>query len=51
MTIATKVIEQAEKELEEELFREAVEKHKEKLKTKKWYNKLFPYKIIIKRID
>lgn len=39
---------QARKELDEELFREQVEKHKEYLKSKKTiWDTLFPYRIII----
>ena len=45
-----KVKEQAKKELEDELFREAVEKEKEKLRGKKpFLHKLLPYKIIFIR--
>lgn len=41
---------QAEKELEEEEFKELVEQYKEKLREKRsrsWFRKLFPYKILI----
>lgn len=39
------IIKQAEKELEEEKRREEIERIKENLRKKKWYHKLFPYKI------
>lgn len=42
---------QAEKELEEEQYREAVDKYKERLKAKKWYHKLFPYRIVFIKRD
>lgn len=42
---------QAVKELEEEQYREAVDKCKEKLKAKKWYHSLFPYKIVFIKRD
>lgn len=44
---------QAEKELEEERFKEAVEKYKEKLKKKRsFWDVIFPYKIVfIKKED
>ena len=45
-----KIKDQAEKELKEEEFREAVDKMKESMKNKKsLWNKLFPYKLIILR--
>ena len=38
----------AKKELEEELFREAVVRYKEKLKTKRsLWDLIFPYKIVL----
>lgn len=40
---------QAEKELHEELFRVAVNKYKEKLRRKKWWHVILPFKIIIIR--
>lgn len=48
-----KVKNQAQKEIDEERFREEVEKYKEKLKTKRsFWDRLFPYKIIfIKKGD
>lgn len=47
---AESVIEQAEKEYNDELYREAVELHKAKLREKKsLWDTLFPYKIIIVR--
>jgi hypothetical protein len=43
---------QAEAEIIEEDFRKAVDACKEKLRAKKWYHKLMPYKIVlIKRED
>ena len=42
----------AEKEFQEEIFRLAVEKYKERLRTKKsLWDKIFPYRIIIIRKD
>lgn len=47
---AQRVIEQAENEFNEELFREAVERYKKKLKERKSiWDKIFPWKIIIIR--
>jgi hypothetical protein len=43
------IIKQARKELEEELFREAVDKEKERILSKKWWHKLLPYKIVLIR--
>lgn len=43
------VIKQAKKELEEELFRIAVDKYKEKLYKRKWWHKLIPFKLVIIR--
>jgi len=40
---------QAIKELEAEDYRKQVDKYKEKLRSKKWYHKLIPFKIIIIR--
>jgi hypothetical protein len=43
----------AKRELEDEEFREAVNKRKEELRARKnlpWYKKLFPFKIKIERI-
>lgn len=43
----------ARRELEDEEFREAVDKRKEEIRSRRnlpWYNKLFPYKIRIERI-
>lgn len=43
---------QALKELEEEQFKEAVQKHKEKLKARKrFWKSLFPWKITITKKD
>lgn len=40
--------EQAEKEYKEEIFRDAVEKYKKKLREKKSiFDKIFPWKIVI----
>lgn len=45
-----KIKEQAEKEIEFEDFRKAVNKYKEKLRFKKtFFDKIFPYKITIIR--
>ncbi len=44
-----KIKEAALKELEEEKFKSEVEKCKNKLKERKWWHKLLPYKIIITR--
>lgn len=38
---------QAKKEIELENFQGAVKKYKEKLKSAKWYHKIFPWKVII----
>lgn len=44
------VIKQAKLEYEQEKFREAVEKYKVKLRTKRsFWDRVFPYKIIILR--
>lgn len=43
----------AKRELEDEEFREAVNKRKEELRARKnlpWYKKMFPFKIKIERI-
>lgn len=43
----------AKRELEDEEYREAVNKRKEELRARKnlpWYKKLFPFKITIERI-
>lgn len=41
---------QAERELKEELFREAVEKYKTKLREKRsFWDRIFPWKIIVIR--
>ena len=46
----SKVKEQAEKELNEELFRKAVDEMKDKLRQKRsLWDKIFPYKIIFVR--
>lgn len=37
----------AESEIRAEEFRKAVDAYKEKLRAKKWWHKLFPYKIVI----
>lgn len=43
-----KIREQAQKELEEERYRAAVDKEKERLRNKKsLWDRIFPYKIII----
>ena len=43
---------QARKEIEEDDYRQAVDKYKEKLRDKrKFWNKVFPWKIIIIRKD
>ena len=42
---------QAEREIKEEAFRKAVDKMKEKLRAKKWYHSLFPWKIVIIKRD
>ena len=47
---AESIVKQAKQEHDEELFREAVELHKAKLREKKsLWDTLFPYKIIIVR--
>lgn len=43
--------EQAELELAQEKFAEAVVKCKEELKKRKWWHKLLPFKIVIIRRD
>ena len=43
------IFRQAKQEIEYELFREAVEKEKEKLRAVKWWHKYIPYKIILIR--
>lgn len=43
----------AKRELEDEEFREAVNKRKEEIRARKnlpWYKKLFPFKVTIERI-
>ncbi len=40
---------QAEAEIAEELFRLAVDKHKEKLRARQWWHVLFPWKLMILR--
>lgn len=46
--IAREVIAQAEKEYKEEVFREAVERYKQKLRERKfWWDRVFPWKIIV----
>lgn len=40
---------QAEKEIAEEKFRAAVEQYKEKLRKKKWWDRLFPWRIMFIR--
>lgn len=42
---------QAEKELQEENNRILIDKMKDKLKSKKWWHKIWPYKIVIIRRD
>lgn len=42
---------QAEKEIKEEEFREAVDKCKERIKSKKWWHFLIPFKIVFIRRD
>lgn len=42
---------QAIKEIQEEDFRNAVDKMKEKMKSEKWYHKIIPFKIVIIRRD
>lgn len=44
-----KIKAQAEKELRDENFRHAVDKYKEKLRAKKWWHKIMPFKIVIIR--
>lgn len=39
----------AEAELKAERMREAIDKCKEQLKKGKWYNRLFPWKVVIIR--
>lgn len=41
--------EQALKELEEEEFRNAVEKEKEKIRATKWWHKFIPFKLVLIR--
>ena len=42
---------QAQEELKQEAFREAVGAYKQKLKRRKWWHKLIPYRVIILRRD
>jgi hypothetical protein len=50
MDTAAEIIAQAQKEYAEELFREAVEKHKTKLRDRRTiWDRLFPWRIIIIR--
>lgn len=51
-SLAYSIARQAEKEIAEENFRIAVERHKAYIRLP-WYNKLFPYrfKLVITRID
>jgi len=44
-----KVKKLAKSELEGELFREKVELYKNKLRAEKWYHKLIPFVIVIKK--
>ena len=46
-----KVKKTAEAELEQEMFREAVDKMKEELNRRKWWHTIFPYTIKIIRRD
>lgn len=39
----------AQKELDQEAFREKVEEMKQKIKSRKWWHKLLPFKILIVR--
>ena len=52
-TVVDDIKEQAERELEVEARRLAVDRYKDKLRKLKWYHKLFPFKVelIIKRRD
>ena len=44
-----KVIELANEEIQEEQFRKAVEKEKDKQRATKWWHKFVPFKIIVIR--
>lgn len=44
-----KIKAQAEKEISEENFQRAVQKYKEKLKQRKWWHSLMPFKVMIIR--
>lgn len=41
----------AEAEIREEEFRKAVDACKKRLKERKWYHRLFPYKLVFVRVD
>lgn len=43
----TEIKAQAEKEIQEEDFRKAVDTCKEKLRAKKWWHAVMPWKIVI----
>lgn len=42
---------QAERELADERFRSAVDAYKAKLRARRWWHALFPWKVIILRRD
>ncbi len=44
-----KIKEQAQKEIDQENFRTAVEAMKQKLKRRRWWHKLLPLKVVIVR--
>lgn len=41
----------AEAELKNEIFRNAVEEMKQKLRRVRWYHRLFPWRVVILRRD
>lgn len=49
MSVVQEIKEQAEKELKEEQRRHDVDSYKNKLKAKKWWHKLLPFKIVLIR--
>jgi len=48
-SILARVKRQAQKEIEEEEFAEAVERYKAKLRQQKWWHKFVPFKVLIVR--
>jgi hypothetical protein len=47
----TKILKEAQKRVKNKIFEEAVQRKVEQLKSKKWWHKLLPYRILIIRRD